>query len=297
MLDREVAIKVLRQEMTMHHSLVERFRKEAMVLAKLIHPNIALLYNLFQQGDQLFMVMEFVSGETLEWQLKREGALLHGQAIALFVQILDAIGYAHQHGVIHRDIKPSNIMILPDGRVKVMDFGIARVLGTERMTRDGSVIGTVEYMSPEQIRGQESSEASDIYSLGVLLFEMVSRRLPFSGQNQFDLMRAHIEDTPPPLREFIPSIPEHIEQAVLRALEKRKEDRFRSAGEFRAALQKGVWEDVRLPIRDTMATRPLRKTATYVPGDREDEVELAAAEARHQLIEEAGTAIADRRSA
>ena len=292
MLDREVAIKVLRPELTMHSSLVERFRKEAMVLAKLHHPNIALLYNLFHQGNLFFMVMEFVHGETLESLLRRAGVLSYGQAIRIFAQILGALGYAHQHGVIHRDIKPSNIMILPNNGVKVMDFGIARVLGTERMTREGSFVGTLEYMAPEQIRGHESNEAADIYSLGVLLYEMLSGRLPFTSQIQFDLMRAHIETPPPPPRQFAPHIPEHIEQAILRALAKNQEDRFRSAGELRDVVIK----DIQSSEPDDPILRPMRKTAGYGPphtiGDQELQTEpeghaQAAAEAKRQIIEEA----------
>lgn len=295
MLEREVAIKVLRPELTMHSSLVERFRKEAMVLAKLNHPNIALLYNLLNQGNLFFMVMEFVHGETLESLLRRASLLPFGQAIRIFAQILDALGYAHQHGVIHRDIKPSNIMILPNNNVvKVMDFGIARVLGSERMTREGSFVGTLEYMAPEQIRGHESNEAADIYSLGVLLYEMLSGRLPFTSQNQFDLMRAHIESPPPPIRQVTPNVPEHIEQAILRAMAKNQEDRFRSASEFRSVILRGV----QLQEQNDLGARPLRQTAVYTPphtdgGDSEadtapmGDAEAAAAEAKRQLIEEA----------
>jgi formylglycine-generating enzyme required for sulfatase activity len=293
MLEREVAIKVLRPELTVHPSLVERFRKEAMVLGRLNHQNIALLYNLLQQGSLFFMVMEFVRGETLESLLRRAGVLPFNQAIRIFAHILDGIGYAHRHGVIHRDIKPSNIMILPNNNVKVMDFGIARVLGTERLTREGSFVGTIEYMAPEQIRGHESNEAADIYSLGVLFYEMLTGRLPFTNPNQFELMRAHIETPPPPPRQIASHIPEHVEDAILRALAKNEEDRFHSAAEFRLVILKGV----RNTEPGDSTTRPLRETAYYrsphtlndltANTEMEGEADIAAAEARHQLIEEA----------
>jgi formylglycine-generating enzyme required for sulfatase activity len=298
MLSREVAIKVLRPELTRHPSLVERFRNEAVVLAKLNHPHIALLYNLIHQDNLLFMVMEFVRGETLDWVIKKSGAMAYGQALRLFGQILEAIRYAHHHGVIHRDLKPNNIMITPEEGVKVMDFGIARVLGTERMTREGSFVGTLEYMAPEQIRGHESSERTDIYALGVLLYEMLSGRLPFTSTNQFDLMQAHIEAPPPPPRAFAPHIPEHVEQAILRALAKRPSDRFSSALEFRDALLKSGH-----PSLSAHGTKPLRETVIQGLSDAETaqldaerkqldaehrrEAEKAAAEARRQLIEEA----------
>jgi len=214
LVDREVAIKVLRPELTNQQHLVDRFRAEATMLAKLNHRHIAMLYSFFQQEGHYFMAMEFISGERLDHRMRRLKKLPYKDAIKLFHQILEGIGHAHEHGVIHRDLKPNNIMIAPGEAVKVMDFGIARVLGTERMTREGSVIGTLEYMAPEQVRGLESNETTDIYSLGVLLYEMLCGRLPFANANQFDLMRDHIETPPPPPRLHAPHIPEHIEAAI-----------------------------------------------------------------------------------
>jgi serine/threonine-protein kinase len=283
MLDREVAIKVLRPELTKHQSLVERFRNEAMVLARLSHPHIAMLYNLIHQDHLLFMVMEFVRGETLDLRIRESGALPYDQAIRFFGQISEAIGYAHHHGVIHRDLKPGNIMITPESGVKVMDFGIARVLGTDRMTREGSVIGTLEYMAPEQIRGHELSERTDIYSLGILLYEMLVGQLPFSSDNQYELMQAHIETPPPPPRSFAPHLPEYVEQAILRALAKNPYERFDTVMEFRQIL---IGND-HSPVTG-FQTGPLREAAvrehssetgqTRFDNERKDEVEEIAAQ-------------------
>jgi hypothetical protein len=163
----------------------------------------------------------------------------------LFCQALEGIDHAHRLGIIHRDIKPANMMLtatppvpgaVATGLIKVMDFGIARVLGTARMTRQGNVIGTIEYMSPEQVRGQETDARSDIYSLGILLYEMLTGRVPFHSESEFELMKSQIDDPPPPPRDFAPHISPLIEQAIMRALAKNPEARFQSAGALRAAL-------------------------------------------------------------
>ena len=236
MLDREVAIKVLRPELVSQAHLVDRFRSEAITLAKLNHPNIAMLYAFFQQQEHFYMVMEYVRGETLDKRIRRTGLLAYDQALKVFLYTLEAIGYAHTMNIVHRDIKPNNVMITEAEEVKVMDFGIARVVGSERMTREGSMIGTPEYMAPEQIRGQDVDPRTDIYALGILLYEMLTGRLPFMNQNQFELMRAHIEFPPPPPRKYAPHLPESMEAIILQALAKKKEDRFASAYEMRDAI-------------------------------------------------------------
>jgi serine/threonine protein kinase len=236
MLDREVAIKALRPELASQTSVVERFRTEAVTLAKLHHPNIATLYALFRQGDELYMVLEFVRGETLDTILRRRGALSAEEVIPVFSQILDGINHAHELGVVHRDIKPANMMLTEKGFLKVLDFGIARLLGSARMTRSGNIIGTLEYMAPEQVKGQETDARSDIYALGMLLYEMLTGRTPFFSENEFELMRMQIEQTPVSPRQINPNIPKEIEAAILRAIEKDPEKRFQTAGEFREAL-------------------------------------------------------------
>lgn len=232
MLDREVAIKVLRPEVARQTSIVERFRSEAVMLAKLSHPNIATLYSLLRQGDELFMVLEYVRGETLDQILHRRGALPEDDAIPIFCQALDGINHAHELGIVHRDVKPGNMILTPNGVLKVLDFGIARLLGTSRMTRSGNIIGTLEYMSPEQIRGQETDARSDIYGLGTMLYEMLTGRLPFESENEFALMKAQTEEIPALPRTINPNISESVEAAIMKALAKNPDERFQSAGDF-----------------------------------------------------------------
>lgn len=237
MVEREVAIKVLRPEIAREPEILERFRAEAVALAKLNHPNIATLYSFFREGDEYFMVMEFVAGRTLESILRDTPPMAPGAAIAIATQVLNAIEHAHSHGILHRDIKPANVMLSSSGDVKVTDFGIARVLGKARLTREGCAYGTLEYLAPERIRGQEGDIRSDLYAVGVLLFEMLSHHLPFERTSEFEVMRAHLEEPPPPLASLgLSSIPPRLEMAIHRAMSKSPEERFRSAAEFRSAL-------------------------------------------------------------
>jgi serine/threonine protein kinase len=236
MLEREVAIKMLRPELARQPNVVERFRTEAVTLAKLNHTNVATLHSFFRQGEDFFMVMEFVRGQTLDEVIRTYGAMECERAIQLFCMALEGIDHAHKMGIIHRDIKPANMMLTETGSIKVMDFGIARVLGTDRMTKVGHLIGTVEYMSPEQVRGEETDARSDIYSLGILLYEMLTGRVPFNSTSEYELMRCQIEAAPAPPRSHAPHIPLPVEQAIMRSLAKKRDARYQSASEFRTML-------------------------------------------------------------
>ena len=236
MLEREVAIKVLKPELGSQPQVVERFRSEAVTLAKLNHPNVATLFAFFRQGDFFFMVLEYVKGTTLDQMVEARGAMSCEQAIPLFCQMLEGIDHAHSLGIIHRDIKPGNMMLTENGLLKVLDFGIARALGSARMTRAGNLIGTIEYMSPEQVRGMETDARSDIYSLGMVLYELLTGRVPFASNSEYELMKAQVEQLPPPPREFVPGIPEEVEWAILCATEKDPENRFQTAGAFSSAI-------------------------------------------------------------
>ena len=252
MVEREVAIKVLRPEIARQPELVERFRTEAITLAKLNSPGIATLFNFFRQGDDYFMVMEFVAGRTLDQVIREGGALPWERAVSMCCNILESIQPAHNAGILHRDIKPSNIMLTPWGSIKVMDFGIARVLGTSRMTREGLMVGTLEYIAPERVTGQEADARADLYSLGVVLYELISGRLPFDNTSEFAMMRGHVQETPPPFARFNSQVPPAIEAVVMKSLAKAPGDRFQSCADFVNALQSAA--RFSLPEREAKMT-------------------------------------------
>ena len=279
MLDREVAVKVLRPELASQPNVVERFRTEAKTLAKLNHTNIATVYNFIHQDDHYFMVMEFVRGETFDNMIRRNGPMPYEQAVAMFCYALEGLEHAHSLGIIHRDIKPANLMLTDTGIVKVMDFGIARVLGTSRMTKQGNIIGTIEYMSPEQVRGEETDARSDIYSAGILLYEMLTGRVPFESQSEFELMKAQIEDPPPPPRNFA-YVPEQAEQAIMHALAKKPEARFQSAAAFRQELFASM-KGGTAPLSDSSPAYAAPATRVNAPSANPVSVEAAPIETKH----------------
>lgn len=258
MVDRRVAIKMLHTEIARQPELIERFRIEAATLARLNHPCTATLYSFFREGEDYYMVMEFVPGETLDDIIQRSGRLPVETGISILQQVLQGLAHAHGLGILHRDIKPANIMISGDGHAKVTDFGIARVLGSAHLTRRGNVIGTLEYLPPERIRWEEGDVRSDLYSTGVVLFETLTGRTPFSGDTDQALLRAHLEQQPPTLRSMGLDCDEALEAVVRRAMEKRPEARFQSAQEFSDAL-------AAVPVHQM---KPTRLAAPPVPETR-----------------------------
>jgi serine/threonine protein kinase len=236
-LDRYVAIKVLAAEMVANPEILERFRIEAIAQARLSHTNIATLHAFEQIGPTSLIVMEYLDGESFEQMVARRGPIPSEEAVPLFRQALLGIGYAHRNGVIHRDIKPSNIMVTRSGIVKVMDFGLAKVAGGQRLTRAGTRMGTIAYMSPEQIQSLPADIRSDIYSLGATLYELLTAHMPFEADSDFQIMNAHI-NTPPPLpTRHYPYIPSGIERATLEAMAKDPNQRFQTCEAFGVALE------------------------------------------------------------
>lgn len=235
-LARRVAIKMLRSQFSGDDSFMKRFHGEAARLAALAHPNVTLIYDFLQNGAEHGIIMELVSGHTLELVLQQRPKLELGEALAVAVQAVAGLGYVHGKGVVHRDIKPANLMLTSSGVLKIMDFGIARAQGEQRLTREGSMVGTLIYAAPEQIKRGEGEPRSDLYSLGCVLYEMICGRPPFEGSTEYELMQAHIVEAPQPLSKWASDVPETVDRAVLRALAKDPNDRFASVEEFGQAL-------------------------------------------------------------
>jgi tRNA A-37 threonylcarbamoyl transferase component Bud32 len=234
-LGRQVAIKVLAPPFDRDREFVERFQREARAAAGLSHPNIVAVFDSGSDDGTHYIVTELVEGETLADRLRRDGPMPQAEAVAVAVDIARALAAAHERGLIHRDIKPGNVMLRPDGRVKVVDFGIARAAGSDTLTNTGVVLGSTAYLSPEQASGQPVDERADLYALGCVLYEMLTGRVPFSADTPIATMYRHVNEDPPPPSTFAP-IPPELEDIVMRALEKDPKRRFASALELENAL-------------------------------------------------------------
>ena len=262
-LNREVAIKILNAELN-DPEVARRFRAEAVTVARLNHPGIATIFELFQHDGQWMMVMEFVRGETLEHMVERLGPLSPQRAADLCMQALAALSHAHRMGVVHRDLKPANLMITESGAVKIMDFGIARVAGSEHLTHAGFLMGTPAYMAPEQVTGGEIDARTDLYAIGVVFYYLVTARLPFKGDNPIAMAQSRVNDRPTPVSLVREGLPTWIEPLVDRALSKPAEDRFQSADQFREALRRGL---AGLPMETQSGMSiPPELVATFPPG-------------------------------
>ena len=234
-LRRQVAIKVLAPPFDRDREFVERFQREARAAAGLSHPNIVAVFDSGSDDGTHFIVTELVEGETLADRLRRDGPMPPAEAVAVAVDVARALAAAHERGLIHRDIKPGNVMLLPDGRVKVVDFGIARAAGSDTLTNTGVVLGSTAYLSPEQAGGQPVDERTDLYALGCVLYEMLTGQVPFSADTPIATMYRHVnEDAAPP--STIAPVERELEEVVLRCLEKDPKRRFASAAELEAAL-------------------------------------------------------------
>jgi eukaryotic-like serine/threonine-protein kinase len=234
--DRVEAMKILLPDLAGQKDLADRFLREIKVLASLHHPNIAALRTALTLDNQLVMIMEFVDGVTLSSRL-HQGAIPPALAVKYIDQVLDALSYAHKQNIIHRDIKPANMMLTPDGTVKLMDFGIARSATDRSLTMTGTTLGSLNYMPPEQVKGDPADNRSDLYSLGVSLYEMVTGQLPFTADSNYAMMAAHLQEVPKPPIVLRPGIPPALNQIIIMALAKDPDQRFQSADAFRGALK------------------------------------------------------------
>jgi serine/threonine-protein kinase len=236
-LGRKIALKVMAERYADDGEFVERFRREAQAAARLNHPNIIAVYDRGEADGRPYIAMECLQGRTLKQVIQKDGPLPPERAVAIALQVLAGLRYAHEHGVVHRDVKPHNVLVGDDGRIKVTDFGIAHA-GDPQMTEVGSIVGTAQYLSPEQARGRSVGPQTDIYSLGVVLYEMLAGRVPFEGDSSVAIAMQHVSDDPPPLRSLVPEVPESLALVVAHAMLKEPSQRYGSADEFSADLDR-----------------------------------------------------------
>src|SRR5436189_421190 len=237
LLERTVALKILHEQYTRDEDYVERFRREARAVAQLTHPNIVTVIDRGEQDGRQFIVFEYVHGMNLKELVEQEGPLPPGEVIELALQIARGLAFAHEQGLVHRDVKPQNVLLDADGRAKVTDFGIARALDVDGMTITGTIMGTSNYIAPEQARGQPVDEQTDVYSLGCVLYELLAGDVPFDGDNFVAVAMRHVNDPVPSVRDTRPDVPPRLDWAIQEAMAKDPGDRFDSMADFAAELE------------------------------------------------------------
>lgn len=269
-LDREVAIKVLRYDFLNDQSAIRRFQREMLASTELVHPNIVTVYDAGQEGETQFLVMEYVKGMDLKRYIQTQYPIPYGRIVDIMQQILSAVSLAHQHRIIHRDLKPQNILIDESGTVKITDFGIAVALSETSITQTNSMLGSVHYLSPEQARGSMATNQSDIYAIGIILYEMLTGKVPFDGESAVTIALKHFQEEIPSVRLYDRNVPQSLENVVLKATAKDPIDRYQSAEEMSAdlatvldpsRLNEPVWH----PVNHVEETKVLPNLTEQIP--------------------------------
>ncbi len=256
--NRRVALKMLKESISDNPQALRRFINESKAVAMLNHPNIVKILDVSVKSEHKFIVMEYIEGITLREYMNRRGALGWREALAFISQILSALDHAHMKSVIHRDIKPQNIMVMEQGIIKVADFGIAKIPDAETVTMVDHAIGTIYYISPEQAKGRKIDARSDLYSLGIMFYEMVTGQLPFLAENSYGIMHKHINDAPQPPKELCPKLPLGVQQIILSAMEKDPDNRYQSAPQ----MLRNVYSIQRDPTMIFKRQKPALRTPT-----------------------------------
>lgn len=278
-LDRNVAVKVLRGDLSNDEKFVRRFQREALAASSLSHPNIVEVYDVGEDNGEYYIVMEYIEGKHLKNLLKKRGKLTLSEAVDIMLQITDGMAAAHDSYIIHRDIKPQNIMILENGLVKITDFGIAMAMNATQLTQTNSVMGSVHYLPPEQASGQGSTLQSDIYSMGIVMYELLTGELPFKGDNAVEIALKHLKEPIPDIREKLPNVPNSIYNIIKKATAKNPKNRYNDAREMH--------EDLLTCLDDTRANEPII-TFKYPENDTDDaKLAKMVKENKKEVVEEA----------
>ena len=283
-LDRKVAIKVLRGDLSSDDKFIRRFQREALSVSNLSHPNIVEVYDVGEEDGEYYIVMEYIEGKTLKQLLKKRESLTLTEVIDIMTQLTDGISHAHESYIIHRDIKPQNIMIQDDGRIKITDFGIAMALNATQLTQTNSVMGSVHYLPPEQASGKGATVKSDIYSMGILMYELLTGTVPFKGDNAVEIALKHMKDKIPSIRKQDPSIPQSVENILLKATAKNPRNRYDTAKEMHEDLlnclkeehandKKIVFEYPENDIDDNTPITPTTKPKKKIEKPKEEEID------------------------
>ena len=268
-LDRKVAIKVLRGDLSNDEKFIRRFKREALSVSNLSHPNIVEVYDVGEEDGNYYIVMEYIEGKTLKQLLQKRGALTLTEVIDIMSQLTDGLAHAHEAYIIHRDIKPQNIMIEDNGRIKITDFGIAMALNSTQLTQTNSVMGSVHYLPPEQANGKGATVKSDIYSLGILMYELLTGSVPFKGDTAVEIALKHMKEKIPSVRKQNPTIPQSVENIILKATAKNPKNRYDSVREMHADLETALEKDNEKRLVYEYPENDLEETKVIAPISKE----------------------------